>query len=157
MHPVENRSIAPIVGVLVLVALTVCLGSVVAIAVTSIGTSEPPPRAVLALHVSSETGTITLEHRHGEVLDVTDLDVHVTVDGEPLAEQPPVPFFAADGFRGGPTGPFNAEAEPRWGPGETATVRVAATNAPSIEAGDRVVVTISVAGNRLAQLETTAS
>ncbi|WP_254864040.1 type IV pilin [Halovivax gelatinilyticus] len=153
----DTRSIAPVVGVVLLLALTVCLGGVVAIAVTSIDPGEPPPRAAIELTVESDSGVIELEHRHGDSLDVRDLDVHVAVEGESLTYQPPVPFFAADGFRGGPTGPFNAEADPRWRAGQTAGVRVASTNAPSIEAGDRVVVTMTTNGAVIARLETTAA
>jgi hypothetical protein len=63
-----------------------------------------------------------------------------------------VPFFAARGFRAGPTGPFNAAADPGWTAGEAASLRLASTNAPGISPGDRVVVEVSVEDRRVATL-----
>jgi hypothetical protein len=80
------------------------------------------------------------------------LAVRVTVAGTPLRHQPPVRFFAARGFRAGPTGPFNAAADPAWTAGETASLRLASTNAPGIDPDDRVVVRVLVDGRRVATL-----
>lgn len=150
------RAVAPVVGVLALVFVTACLAAVVAVAVGSVGVVEPVPAAAFELGVDSDEGSVALTHLAGEPLCVRDVTLTVTVEGEPLAEQPPVPFFAADGFRGGPEGPFNEAADPEWRVGETATVRVAETNDPSIEPGDTVRVTVAVDGETIARLETTA-
>ncbi|MFB6104650.1 MAG: type IV pilin [Halobacteriaceae archaeon] len=95
---------------------------------------------------AAANGTITLVHRGGPVLDVRSLRVTITVDGQALRYQPPVPFFAADGFRGGPTGPFNTAADPRWAPGERASLTVADTNNPTVAPGATVVVRLYADG-----------
>lgn len=85
------------------------------------------------------------------------LAVRISVDGESLAHQPPVPFFSASGFRPGPTGPFNAAADPRWTVGETATLKLAGTNDPTIEPGATVTVRVFDGDTPVAALEATAS
>jgi hypothetical protein len=148
--------VAPVVGVLLLVALTVVLGVVVgAAALGSPGASEVPEErapVALSLSVDATADRLTLVHRAGGALDARRLVVRVSVGGTPLDHQPPVPFFATRGFRAGPTGPFNAAADPRWTAGEAASLRLASTNAPGIDPGDRVVVEISVEDRRVATL-----
>lgn len=153
----RSRSIAPIVGVLALVALTVGLGAVVAVGVSSFDPAGEPSSVVLTLSAESATNQVDLTHRHGETLDVTELDIVVSVAGDSLETQPPVPFFQADGFRGGPTGPFNERADPAWRVGEGASFEIAMTNEPTIDPGDEVVVTIFEDGQRIARAETTAN
>lgn len=152
----SHRSIAPIVGVLALLVLTVCLGVVVAVSLTSLDASTDTTLVIVSATADSETDEIALEHRRGDPLDVTELDLVVTIDGEELATQPPVPFFAADGFRSGPEGPFNERADPVWRAGQVASFEIASTNDPTIDPGDAVVVTILEDGNRIARVETTA-
>jgi hypothetical protein len=107
-----------------------------------------------ALEVSVTDQTVRLTHRGGPAVDVRDLRVVVWVAGTRLTDQPPVPFFAADGFRGGPTGPFNAAADPRWGVGERATFRVAETNHPTPAPGDRLRVAVFRDDRRVASVTT---
>lgn len=141
--PPGDRAIAPLVGVLVLLGLVVALASVVALLAAGVGPAGPiPPTATLSLTVDAGADELALDHRGGDTLDVTDLSLVVTVDDEPLSSQPPVPFFQADGFRGGPGGPFNAASDPEWSVGERASVRLAGTNAPRIDAGDAVAVRV---------------
>ncbi|MFC3957695.1 type IV pilin N-terminal domain-containing protein [Halovivax cerinus] len=152
----SDRSVAPIVGLLALLSVTVLLGAVVAIGVGSFDVGGEPSSIVVSVSAESETNRIVLTHRYGEPISVSEVDVEVSIDGEPLATQPPVPFFQADGFRGGPTGPFNERADPRWEVGERAGFAIAATNAPTIGPGDEVVVTIVVDGDPIARASTTA-
>lgn len=96
-----------------------------------------------------------MTHRGGDAVVPADLRVRVRVDGEPLAEQPPVPFFAAEGFESGPTGPFNSATDGEWRAGETGSLRVADTNDPSLRPGATVEVGLYAAGDRIALLRTT--
>jgi hypothetical protein len=126
-----------------------------AVAAAGVGTLPgAPPAAATSLSVDGER--LTLTNRAGGTVDVRRLDVVVRVDGTPLRHQPPVPFFSAPGFRPGPTGPFNAAADPGWEPGERASLRVASTNRPSIRAGDRVTVELRHDGRRIVRLSATA-
>ncbi|WP_207586824.1 type IV pilin [Halomontanus rarus] len=160
LERVRTRAVSPVVGTLLLVALTICLAAVVAVGIgfgpgtTMLSTA---PSAAFDLSVDANEQEISLHHRTGETIDVRELTLHVTVEGEPLAEQPPVPFFSEHGFRGGPGGPFNERSDPRWSVGETASVRVAGTNAPAIDTGDTVGVTLAVDGKTVASLETEAT
>lgn len=141
------------VGRTVTLLLAVAVGSA-AVAV-SLGTLPGgPPVAAASLSVEGER--IELTNRGGGTVDVRRLRVVIRVDGTPLRHQPPVPFFSTAGFRPGPTGPFNAAADPRWEPGERASLRVASTNRPSIRAGDRVTVDLRYDGHRIFRLSATA-
>jgi archaeal type IV pilus assembly protein PilA len=150
------RALAPLVGVLLLLAVTVALATVVAIGASSFSTGPAPTTAAIDLAVDSESGTLAFDHIAGESIDVDALTVTVAIDEEPLSTQPPVPFVGADGFSGAPTGPFNAQSDQNWTSGDQATVTLASTNEPQIESGDAVTVTLAVDGQRLSTLEETA-
>lgn len=130
---------------------------VVGTAVVAVGLwTLPAAPAVAGATLAVDGDRLVLTHRAGQPVDVRRLDVAVRVDGTPLRHQPPVPFFSARGFRPGPTGPFNAAADPTWEVGERASVRVASTNQPPVVAGARVTVTLRYDGRRLATLTATA-
>lgn len=151
-----NRALAPVAGVLLL-ALTVGVAAATAGAVFALDDTPdgPPPRVSMSLTV--EERTLSFVHRGGDAIDVRRLRLVVEVDGEPLAHQPQVPFFSADGFRPGPTGPFNRATDPQWTAGETATLDVAATNRPRVAAGDVITVRLVVDDAVVARLRATAS
>jgi FlaG/FlaF family flagellin (archaellin) len=151
-----SRALAPVAGVLLL-ALTVGVAAATAGAVFALDDTpdDPPPRVSMSFAV--EDRTLSFTHRGGDAIDVSRLRLVVEIEGEPLARQPPVPFFSADGFRSGPTGPFNRATDPRWTAGETATVGVAATNRPRLATGDVVTVQLVVDDTVVARLRATAS
>ncbi|SDF00015.1 Protein of unknown function [Halorubrum xinjiangense] len=142
---------APVAGVL-LIAITVVLAGGVAAAALDGPSATVPPSAVLSLSATDDR--IAIEHRGGDPIHVASVTVRVSVDGEPLDEQPPVPFFSAAGFHPGPTGPFNAAGDDTLRVGDTATLRVADTNEPTLEPGRTVTVEITADGQPVATLET---
>jgi hypothetical protein len=157
---VSPRGSAPIVGVVVLLAVGIALGGVVAAGAEAVATatdtdlgderaSEAPS---IAVSLELDGDTIAVTHEAGPDLRVSRVRVVVTVDGTPLNHQPPVPFFAARGFRAGPTGPFNVASDGVWTAGETGTVRVASTNSPEPEPGRTVSVAIYVGDERVAEV-----
>jgi len=150
-----TRAVSPVIGVVILVGLAVVL-SVSVGTVVNMDPPEPVPAADIDIDADAETDRIALRHRGGETLDVADLRVRVRIDGDPLTEQPPVPFFAADGFRSGPTGPFNVGGDTTWRAGERAAFRLATTNDPALTPGATVSVTVATEGGIVADLETTA-
>lgn len=148
-----DRAVSSVVGVVMLTAITV-------VAATAIGTAvvaDPPesPPMVRFQTDADATGEIRLTHCGGESLDPDAIRLRLYVDGEPLAEQPPVPFFAARGFESGPSGPFNVATDGRWRVGQTATLRVAETNAPSLTEDARLEVRLYVDKKQIAFLQTT--
>lgn len=133
--------------------LTVALVVSLAVAGVAVGLlPDPAPVAAFALQADAGTDRVTLVHRGGDAVDVYDLDLRVRVSGRPLRHQPPTPFFAARGFRSGPTGPLNPETDRRWTAGERARLGLASTNAPPIDPGDRVTVTLRLDGRRVARV-----
>ena len=150
------RATAPVIGGILVVALTVVLATVVGTAMLGGGsvpaTPEPAPTATVDLSVDDDTLRFT--HESGDTLDVRSLSVWISVDGDRLDEQPPVPFFSASGFEPGPTGPFNSASDPEWSVGETARLTVAGTNSPSIEPGSTVSVRFTTDGQTILRTET---
>lgn len=152
--PHSIRALAPLAGLL-LVAMTVLLAVGVTAATTTLGPpADPAPSVVISMDVQGDR--VTLSHDGGDSLSVDELSVRVSVNGEPLARQPPIPFFSAAGFKPGPTGAFNAASGDEWVVGGSASFRVAGTNDPSIEPGDRVTLRLVVRERLVATLEATA-
>lgn len=141
---------------MLLLVATVLLAAGLGAVALDTAVSSAPPTAAVSVEADAVTNRIRLTHRGGDALDVRDLTVRVRVDGTPLAAQPPVPFFAATGFRAGPTGPFNPAADPWWQVGETTSVRLAHTNEPLVSTGERVVVELYYGGTLIADAEATA-
>ncbi|PSQ49895.1 type IV pilin [Halobacteriales archaeon SW_7_65_23] len=127
-----QRGISPVVGVALLAFLTILLALTVGAAVPSLS-DEPPPRAQLSVSANASADRIAITHHSGSALDVTDLRVAVAVDGTELTHQPPVPFFAARGFR------------------------IASTNNPTLDPGATVAVTVATDRTILLDTTTTAT
>jgi len=155
----DARATASVVGVAVLLAITVVGAAVVgSLALSAASTAAPSTAATTvptSLAVAVDGDRVAVTHRGGGALDVRDLRIRVVVDGEPLAHQPPVPFFSARGFHPGPRGPFNVAADPTWTAGEVASFRVAGTNAPRPSTGARVTVSIYDGERPVARLTAT--
>lgn len=148
-----QRAVSPVVGLVCLLAVTVALAATVGAIAPVTSTSSP---TLTAFDVDADSnGEIRLTHHGGDSIDPDAIDLHVSVDGEPLAEQPPVPFFSASGFESAPTGAFNSASETPWRAGEAAAFRIAGTNDPTLQAGDTVELELYVDGYSVAKLETT--
>lgn len=151
-----TRAVAPVVGLLVIVVCTIALGAVVASMALSFEPVEPGPSLRISVEATAADGAVSVTHEGGETIDVDEIEMRIDVDGTPLSQQPPVPFFSAKGFYGGPTGPFNDATHPTWEAGETATVRIAGTNEPTPVAGSTVTVRLYRDGVPIATAETRA-
>jgi hypothetical protein len=154
------RATSSAVAVTLLVGIVVTGTAVLGVAVAGLappgGDAGSPPTADLSLTVDAETDRVALTHDGGDRLSVANLRLRIRVAGKPLAHQPPVPFFAAEGFVSGPHGPFNSGGDTIWVAGETASLRLAHTNRPGIDQGDRVRVTVTTERWTLAVLSTRA-
>lgn len=149
------RGSSPVVGTVLLVALTVIAATTVGIAVSG-SSLRSAPTAAFDLSVDADSQRISLTHEGGDRIDLTRVDVRIRVSDEALVHQPPVPFFAARGFESGPTGPFNTASSDQWRAGQTATLELARTNAPLIDRGSTVTVLIRTEKSVIAELTTTA-
>ncbi|APX98306.1 type IV pilin [Natronorubrum daqingense] len=146
-----------LVGIVALLGVTVALATMVAVGASTWSLDSSPPTAAFSMTADGESSTITIDHDGGETIDVSEAELIVDIDGDELAAQPPVPFVGADGFDGTPDGPFNAEGDTEWEPGERAAFTIAETNDPALESGETVAVTLSVDGYRLATLKDEAT
>lgn len=153
----SDRAVAPVLASALLVVIVVSMSVAVGATALSITAPEPVPSASVSMTVDAgdlQRIAITLER--GEPLDVDDLTLEIAIDGEPLAHQPPVPFFQTTGFRPGPTGPFNYGSNGVWEVGETGSFRLDGSNEPSLTSGSRVELRIFLDGTVVASAETRA-
>lgn len=138
-----SRGIAPVIGVVVLVGMTVVLaGLILVYAPTAL--SGETPQASIGGSIDTETYSVTLEHTGGDPMNIEDIDLQILVDGEAITHQPPVPYFAASGFKGGPSGPFNPATSNEWAAGERGTLQLAETNDPLPTEASQVTVRVLV-------------
>lgn len=150
-----SRALAPVLGAVLLVGVTVLLAVALTVAVSGFALPASSDPVVIEASADAATNRVTLEHVAGPALDVGALSIRVEVDGEPLTHQPPVPFYAATGFNGFPTGPFNPSTDSTWDLGETASFRVASTtNDPPLTPGAELSVTVVRDGQLVARATT---
>lgn len=143
---VDRRGVCSPIASILFVGLLVVLAGTVMSATFCVESALTGPPPSVSLSASASGDRIELVHRGGDQIDVQQLTVFVRINGNPLTEQPPVPFFAAEGFRSGPTGPFNSASPHDWSPGERASFRIATTNNPYPSDGDRIKIRLSVRG-----------
>lgn len=152
----RDRALSPVVGTVLVVALTVLSAGIVGSMLVTSSPDTAGPTARLTVTAEAGVDRISLRHRGGEAINPDLLRLRIRINGQPLDEQPPIPFFAAEGFISGPTGPFNLATRGNWTAGETGSLRLATTNAPLIDPGDRVAVDVYADGQMIARLSTTA-
>lgn len=152
----DARGVSPLVGLVSLLAVTVALAGAVGAGALSFAPPDAPAQTALDASADAERGTVSVTHRGGDTLAIESLTVRIRLDGEPLRHQPPVPFVGAPGFRGAPSGPFNRADDGEWTAGETATLRLAGTNAPRLEPGSTVELRLYAGETRVAVAATTA-
>lgn len=149
-----SRAISPALGAVLLALITVALAGVLTASVGTATLGQPQPDFVRISADAEPDGTISLTHKHGHAIDVRQVTVVVSVEGEQLAQQPPVPFFSTAGFEAGPTGPFNSAADPEWTVGEQASFTIADSNTPAPRPGDEIKIELYEDGHPLAEATT---
>lgn len=152
----DRRALSPLVGTVLLVALTVAIAATVGAMVATPDLHRGGETVRLTASADAATNTLSLTHDGGDPLDPDALTVRIRVEGTPLDHQPPVPFFSATGFESGPTGPFNSATTGNWTAGETGTLELASTNSPGLADDDRIEFTVLEDETVIATAETTA-
>lgn len=138
-----DRGVSSVVGSVLLLLVAIALAAVIGTTLAGVGDAVGAPVDPTAISATADaSGRVTLVHEGGGPIDVEAIDLRVRVGGRPLARQPPVPFFSASGFSPGPTGPFNSASDHEWSVGEVASFTIAGTNAPAVETGSTIAVTI---------------
>ncbi|MDZ7729799.1 MAG: type IV pilin N-terminal domain-containing protein [Natrialbaceae archaeon] len=147
------RALSPLVGTITLVALTVMLATAIVVVVPL--PSSSVPTAAFDLAADGDANELVFTHRAGDPIEVDTLTIQITVNGEPLAQQPPIPFVGAAGYYQSPGGPFNAKYDGTWTAGTTASLTIAKSNR-RLAAGDTVTARLSAGGAMIADLEVDA-
>jgi len=138
-----DRAVSPVVAIVVLIGVSIAgAAGVAALGSDVVDVEDRGASPTLTASADFDTQTVALAHHGGASLDLRNCSMTIHVAGDPLLEQPPVPYFAAAGFEGAPTGAFNSASDSVFEPGERARLSIAATNAPHFDPGDRVTVRI---------------
>lgn len=149
-----ERALSPVIGTVLLLVVTLLVAGAASASLLGMASLEEPSQPIsISATADAQTNTITLVHQAGPPLDVRDLEIKILIDGLPLFHQPPVPFVGARGFRGAPSGPFNAAADPKWIAGESGSFRIARKNVPSIDPGSVIKIKLYYNNKRLALIE----
>ncbi|WP_080503144.1 type IV pilin [Halococcus morrhuae] len=155
----SRRAVAPVVGVVLLVGVTVVLAAIVGAFAIGIGQTDDVPKAAISADMATgETygnPEILLTHVSGDELIVRNLTIRIFVDGEPLEPQPQVPVAAGmNGFFGAPSAPLQKGKDKTWTAGEETSLVIAGTNSPQPTAGSQVTVKIYTEGEPVATART---
>ena len=111
----EDRAVSPVIGVILMVAITVILAAVIGAFVLGLGGDvDETPQASLTFEL--DDGNVTIEHRGGDTLDGDDLNI--IVDGTNQTDN-----FDLDGEDFGPGEILTDEGDVS-DPGEGDRVRV---------------------------------
>ena len=73
----DDRAVSPVIGVILMVAITVILAAVIGTFVLGLGDSlgDSQPTAQLNVDVDNSSETVTISHEGGDPLDTADLEI----------------------------------------------------------------------------------
>lgn len=79
-----SRGVAPVISVILLVAIAVILGAVIATVALGLGedTSDTGPSVAFSESINNDTGTITITHASGDVIEAGNLRLEGAILGE---------------------------------------------------------------------------
>jgi flagellin-like protein len=78
----DSRAVSPVIGVILMVAITVILAAVIGTFVLGLGDSvESAPQASFDFSYDTDTGNVDIRHRGGDNLDPA--NVEIRIDGSP--------------------------------------------------------------------------
>lgn len=82
----NNKAVSPVIGVILMVAITVILAAIIGVVVLDFGgdISESPPSSTFSMSVSENTATIT--HEGGETVDGDSISILIDGDDAPSEE-----------------------------------------------------------------------
>jgi flagellin-like protein len=93
MRKMDNRAVSPVVGTILLIAITVALAAIVATLVSGLGGRGAPPSVMLTVTAAEENHAgdtnwvkLTISHQGGDDLNIKDLNVQGTDNlGNPVS------------------------------------------------------------------------
>jgi len=76
--PDDERAVSPVIGVILMVAITVILAAVIGTFVLGLGENvESAPQASLDFQYDSSSNNVTMEHRGGDTLDPNNVEIRL--------------------------------------------------------------------------------
>ena len=135
----DERAVSPVIGVILMVAITVILAAVIGTFVLDLGQSagQAAPQASLAISVDSSTDEVTIDHTGGDALVNT--STRVIIDGN------------------GTTTTFQAGDSGLWNGSFTVGDDVTLSHGGGIGPGDQITVTIIDTDSQRQVFETTVT
>jgi flagellin-like protein len=73
----DERAVSPVIGVILMVAITVILAAVIGTFVLGLGDQLGDTTPQASLDISADSGTITIEHTGGDELRLSEFDIQV--------------------------------------------------------------------------------
>lgn len=122
-QPTDDRGVSPVIGVVLMIAVTVILTGVIATFVLSFGAeAKAPPQATLSIE-QNDTDAIDISHLSGEVVDLNELYIRGDVSSEGWSPED-------ETLRGGESITVNLDEQPEpddvitlvWDVGTDATI-----------------------------------
>lgn len=140
----EDRAISPVVGVVLIVAITLLLVALTGSSLTNFGqdAANTAPQASLSVSVNAAADKITISHDSGDRLAAQRTRVVVTIDG---SESSWSETSASDALSVGEDATFNFSASPDEGPDSGAWSSYGGDDGGTdnqIDPGDEIVVEI---------------
>jgi flagellin-like protein len=85
----EQKGVSPVVGTILLIAITVALAAIVAMLVSGLGGRGAPPSAMLTVtaendHLILPNVKITISHEGGDDLIISDLELQVSLSDDTM-------------------------------------------------------------------------
>ena len=129
----DNRAVSPVIGVILMVAITVILAAVIGTFVLglgdSLGDSQPTAQISSDINVGDTESTLTLEHNGGDSIEAGALEVIVTEVGGSGSAQDTSVFDTRFGVGDTESGTFSVSEDA--GSGNDTEIRVRVIHSPS--------------------------
>lgn len=143
-HDTENRAVSPVVGVVLILAITLLLVALTGSSLTNFGqdAANTAPQASLSVSVNAAGDTITINHDSGDRLAAERTRVVINIDG---SESSWSETSASDALSVGEDATFDFSADPDTGPTSGAWNSYGQADGGAdneIDPGDEIVVEI---------------
>ena len=135
----DKRAVSPVIGVILMVAITVILAAVIAAFVFGYGAIDAAPQAGLQITHAKNLGTVTMMHVGGDALDNSKLTWIESVNLGVTWTSPAV--FTGNATGQWTVGNINTYTPTTGKTGETLQVKIIHTPSNSIVGGGSITVT----------------
>lgn len=100
----DSRAVSPVIGVILMVAITVILAAVIGTFVLGLGDSvESAPQASFDFNVDETNNALEVSHRGGETIEFSDIQVRVNGADADIYDSNSLSNTASGSFRTGDT------------------------------------------------------